>query len=62
MTVPQVVSVVGGKSRPHYGPPGSSRLMHRDTFRALLEWGHAATFGRRLRGLWRLVRSLLGKT
>jgi acyl-CoA reductase-like NAD-dependent aldehyde dehydrogenase len=59
MTVPQVVSVRRGRLRPHYGT--ESRLMGRDLLRGLLEWGHGATLSRRWRGLWRLVRALLGK-
>jgi aldehyde dehydrogenase (NAD+) len=61
MTVPQVVSVRGGSFRPHYEAPGSTRLSSAATLRGLLEWGHGATFGQRWRGLWRLIRSLLGK-
>jgi acyl-CoA reductase-like NAD-dependent aldehyde dehydrogenase len=60
MTVPQVVSVRGGTYRPHYEPPGSSRLMRADTLRALLAWGHGTTFGQRCRGLLRLLRALCG--
>jgi aldehyde dehydrogenase (NAD+) len=61
MTVPQVVSVRGGSYRPHYDAPGSTRMTRAGTLRGLLEWGHGATFGQRWRGLWRLIRALLGK-
>src|SRR5262249_26523144 len=61
MTVPQVVSVRGGSFRPHFDPPGSNRLNHRDTLRALLEWGHASSWFRRCRGFFRFLRCLWKK-
>jgi acyl-CoA reductase-like NAD-dependent aldehyde dehydrogenase len=62
MTVPQVVSVRGGKSRPHYGASTGSPPMTADGFRGLLEWGHAPTFGQRMRGFFRMIRGARGKT
>jgi aldehyde dehydrogenase (NAD+) len=61
MTVPQAVSVRGGRFRPHYEPPGSSALTGLATLQGMLEWSHGATLGRRWRGLLRLVRGLRGK-
>jgi aldehyde dehydrogenase (NAD+) len=56
MTVPQVVSVKAGRFRPHYGPTGGPEGPLADVLHGLLAWSHAGTFGRRWRGLWRLVR------
>jgi acyl-CoA reductase-like NAD-dependent aldehyde dehydrogenase len=52
MTVPQVVSVRGGKFRPHYdgATPELERLLRR-----MLEWSHAPTWTRRLKGFWNTV-------
>jgi aldehyde dehydrogenase (NAD+) len=54
MTVPQVLSVRGGRYRPHYDltAGGGSQA---DLVRALLDYGHGATLGRRLGGLVRLI-------
>jgi acyl-CoA reductase-like NAD-dependent aldehyde dehydrogenase len=62
MTVPQVVSVRGGRFRPHYDPPGSNRLSQPQTLRALLEWKHAGSWWGRWRGFFRFLRSLWRKT
>jgi len=56
MTVPQVVSVRGGSFRPHYGASVGKPPMSAERFRGLLQWSHAATFGKRMRGLFRMVR------
>jgi acyl-CoA reductase-like NAD-dependent aldehyde dehydrogenase len=55
MTTPQVVSVRGGKFRPHYEPTGGPNgPMHR-MLQGLLAWRHAPGFGQRFRGFWRMV-------
>jgi acyl-CoA reductase-like NAD-dependent aldehyde dehydrogenase len=61
MTVPQVVSVRGGKMRLHYGSAVGKPPLTTDGFRGLLEWGHGATLGKRLRGFCRLMQSLWHK-
>jgi acyl-CoA reductase-like NAD-dependent aldehyde dehydrogenase len=61
MTVAQVVSTRSGSFRPHYDPPGASRLTSRAAFRALLQGGHAGSFWGRLHGFGQLLRLLLGK-
>jgi acyl-CoA reductase-like NAD-dependent aldehyde dehydrogenase len=59
MTVPQVVSVRGGRFRPHYdlalgqAADGQGQLL-----RGMLESSHAATLAGRLRGWWHLLRGL----
>jgi acyl-CoA reductase-like NAD-dependent aldehyde dehydrogenase len=56
MTVPQVVSVRAGRYRPHYDlAAGASQG---DLLRALLDYGHGATLGRRLGGLVRMVKAM----
>jgi hypothetical protein len=56
MTVPQVVSVRGGRFRPHYDlAAGASQG---ELLRALLDYGHGATLGQRLRGLVRMVKAM----
>jgi hypothetical protein len=58
MTTPQVVSVRGGKFRPHYEPTGGPNgPMHR-MLQGLLAWRHAPNFGQRFRGFWRMVGGL----
>jgi acyl-CoA reductase-like NAD-dependent aldehyde dehydrogenase len=55
MTVPQVVSVRGGKFRPHYEPSGGpGGPMHR-MLQGMLTWRHAPRFGQRFRGFWKMV-------
>ncbi len=58
MTVPQVVSVRSGKWRPHYDPPGASRLTSLAAFQAMLRWGHAESWRSRLAGLIQFIRTL----
>jgi acyl-CoA reductase-like NAD-dependent aldehyde dehydrogenase len=53
MTVPQVVSVRGGRFRPHYKPLDSSSPLV-PVMRGLLEWGHAKGKAR-WRGLKRIL-------
>ncbi len=59
MTVPQVVSVRGGKSRPHYAAATGQTVFSADILRSLLACSHGATLGQRLRGLLRLARMLV---
>jgi len=58
MTVPQVVSVRGGRYRPHYELTANPGASQGDLVRALLDYGHGATLGQRLGGLVRLVRAM----
>jgi acyl-CoA reductase-like NAD-dependent aldehyde dehydrogenase len=58
MTVPQVVSVRGGRYRPHYDLTAGRGGSQADLVRALLDYGHGATLGRRLGGLVRMVRAM----
>ena len=61
MTTAQVVSVRGGKFRPHYElAAGKSAEKQGDLLRGLLESGHAPTAGRRWRG-WRRLLAALGR-
>jgi acyl-CoA reductase-like NAD-dependent aldehyde dehydrogenase len=55
MTVPQVVSVRGGRFRPHYEPMGSPDGPTAEMARGLLAWCHGRTMGIRWRGLCRLI-------
>jgi aldehyde dehydrogenase (NAD+) len=57
MTVPQVVSVRGGRFRPHYEPMGDADGPTAQMARGLLAWSHSRTFGARCRGLWQLIRA-----
>ena len=50
-----VVSVRGGKFRPHYEPTGGpGGPLHR-MLDGLLAWKHAPRFGQRFRGFWRML-------
>jgi acyl-CoA reductase-like NAD-dependent aldehyde dehydrogenase len=62
MTVPQVVSIRAGTWRPHYDPPGSTRLTSLGTFQAMLRWGHAGSWRERLAGFFQLIRALRRST
>jgi acyl-CoA reductase-like NAD-dependent aldehyde dehydrogenase len=62
MTVPQVVSVRGGRSRPHYRPVGSPGAIPGEVLRGMLAWGHAGSLAERWRGLWRLIRGWAHKS
>jgi aldehyde dehydrogenase (NAD+) len=58
MTVAQVVSVKGGGFRLHYElAAGGQAAAQEGLLRGLLESSHAPTWGRRLRGWWRLIRA-----
>jgi len=57
MTVPQVVSVRGGRFRPHYDPAGVPDGPLGQMLTGLLQWCHAPTARRRWKGLWRLIRA-----
>jgi acyl-CoA reductase-like NAD-dependent aldehyde dehydrogenase len=58
MTASQVVSVRGGKFRPHYDlAAGKSAAAQADLLRGLLESAHSPTLVARLRGWWRLMRA-----
>jgi acyl-CoA reductase-like NAD-dependent aldehyde dehydrogenase len=56
MTVPQVVSVRGGRYRPHYDL--AEGAAQGDLLRALLDYSHGAALGQRLGGLVRLVKAM----
>ncbi len=55
MTVPQVVSVRGGRFRPHYDPTGGPDGPVAELLRGLLAWSHAPRLGQRWTGLWRMA-------
>jgi len=54
MTTPQVVSVRGGRFRPHYGGATAELTA---LLRGVLAWSHAPTVGARLNGLASTLRS-----
>lgn len=59
MTVPQVVSVRGGRFRPHYDlAPGQGGKSHETLIRGLLQSGHSATLAARLHGWRRLLAAV----
>ena len=59
MTTPQVVSVRGGRFRPHYDmAAGKGAENQGELLRGLMESAHAPTAGRRLRGWRRLLGAL----
>jgi acyl-CoA reductase-like NAD-dependent aldehyde dehydrogenase len=57
MTVPQVVSVRGGRLRPHYDPAGPPDGPMAQMLSGLLQWCHARSAGRRWKGFWRLIKA-----
>ncbi len=57
MTVPQVVSDCGGSFHLHYNPAGEPDGSMGQLLTGFLQWYHAPTIGRRLKGLWRLIRA-----
>ncbi len=61
LTVPQVVSVRGGTFRPHYDMTAGGSPPQGDLVRGLFAYSHAPTLGRRLGGLWRVIRSFWRK-
>ncbi|HTK75653.1 MAG TPA: aldehyde dehydrogenase family protein [Gemmataceae bacterium] len=58
MTVPQVVSVRGGKFRPHYEPMGSPDGPTAQVAQGLLAWCHGRTVAMRWKGLWQMVSGI----
>jgi acyl-CoA reductase-like NAD-dependent aldehyde dehydrogenase len=58
MTVPQVVSVRGGTFRPHYDLAAGTGVSRGEMVRALLAFGHGATWGQRIKGACRLAMAL----
>jgi acyl-CoA reductase-like NAD-dependent aldehyde dehydrogenase len=62
MTVTQVVSVTRGKFRPNYGAAIGKPFLSAEGYRAMLESGHAASFGSRVGALRRLIRAMRGKS
>ena len=62
MTIPQVVSIRSGKSRPHYLNAQGKPFLSAEGFLGMLEWGHASSFGERFAGLRRMIRAMRGKT
>jgi acyl-CoA reductase-like NAD-dependent aldehyde dehydrogenase len=61
MTVPQVVSVRGGKMRPHYQAATGKPPLSAKALQGLLEWSYGANVRRRIKGLWQLLRSAKSK-
>lgn len=58
MTVPQIVSVVRGRFRPHFDAIGSHWFLHAEALAGLLELRHARTLRGKLRGARRLLRQI----
>jgi acyl-CoA reductase-like NAD-dependent aldehyde dehydrogenase len=58
MTVPQVVSVRGGRYRPHYDLAAGMPPRHGELLRGLFAFGHGATLRQRLSGLWQVARAM----
>jgi hypothetical protein len=50
-----VVSIRGGKFRPHYEPMGAADGPTAEMARGLLVWCHARSMGARWKGLWRMI-------
>jgi acyl-CoA reductase-like NAD-dependent aldehyde dehydrogenase len=57
MTVPQVVSIRGGRYRPHYDMAAGSSISHGALVRGILRFCHAETLGQRLKGMWQVIRA-----
>jgi acyl-CoA reductase-like NAD-dependent aldehyde dehydrogenase len=55
MTVPQVLSVRRGTFRPHYDPPGSTRLTGVKALKSILALSHAVSWRERVRAAWTLI-------
>lgn len=60
MTVPQVISQVRGRSRPHFDWHGGHWSLQQDTLEDLIDLQHAGSVGQALAAGWRLLRRLLG--
>lgn len=56
MTVPQVHSYRGGTYRPHFPMTDGKGGGQGPLLRALMEWSHAPTLGRRLAGMYHTIR------
>jgi aldehyde dehydrogenase (NAD+) len=56
MTVPQVVSIRRGSSRPHYVPVGDPGALPGDILRGMLKLSHGSSPGQRLGGVRQLLR------
>jgi len=60
MTVPQVVSVVSGRSRPHFDAPGSHWFLHHEVLEAWIEMRHARSPAATVRAAWRVIGHMIG--
>lgn len=59
MTVPQVVSLVPGRFRPHFDSNGSHWFFNPEALGGLIELRHARSLRAKLRGAWRIVGQML---
>jgi acyl-CoA reductase-like NAD-dependent aldehyde dehydrogenase len=57
MTVPQVVSIRGGKLRLHYDAVNGAPPLTAEGFQGLLQLGHSASLRQRIGGLLRILRA-----
>src|SRR5262249_3776334 len=62
MTVPQVVSVRGGRQRPHYDQAVGKMPISGQSLQGLLEMSHGQGFGQRWRGFLRFLGGLWKKS
>lgn len=62
MTVPQVVSVRGGRQRPHYDQAVGQMPISHQSLQGLLEMSHGKGLGQRWGGLVRFVRGMFRKS
>jgi acyl-CoA reductase-like NAD-dependent aldehyde dehydrogenase len=60
MTVPQVVSSVRGRFRPHYDGRGSHWFFHPEVLNSYIELRHSRSPRVRLRAAWRVAGHMLG--
>lgn len=60
MTVPQVVSLVPGRFRPHFDGPGSHWFLHPEALDGWIDLRHARSLRAKLRGALRVVSQMLG--
>lgn len=60
LTVPQVVTVVPGKFRPHYLPPGSSPLVSLKFFESMYRMAYAPKWTQRVGGFFGVVATAIG--
>lgn len=61
MTVPQVVSLVSGRFRPHFDAPGSHWFFHPDALEALIEMRHSRSLAGKLRAAGRVIGHVIGR-